>query len=184
MRWKLSQDSVESLFTGRKTPPCSSPMCLCRKWEVALRGHPHAVEEKPRAAVENVQSSIRALQLHQHLEGVGVPRSNGTASPSLKSPRSNAGLLASDSIYNPLSWPEGLSACVWSPHAAWQKVEVSRDQVTISGVWRQSRERFEVLTIQNKSAPGREVDTECVMLTPRWGHQSAPQSEEVWQLLI
>lgn len=172
-------------FTERKTPPYSSPVCLCRKWEVALRGHPHTVEGKTQSggwerAVINQSSAASSTPC----EGVGVLQSHETASPSLKSPRSNMGLLASDSIYNPLSWPKGLSACVWSPHAAWQKVEVLRDQVTISGVWRQSRERFNVLTIQNTSAPGREVDTKCVRLTPRWGHQSASQSEEVWRLLI
>lgn len=49
--------------------------------EVPLRGHPHTVNE-PQTTKVKVQSSIRALQFHQHHKDVGVLRGNGTHSPS------------------------------------------------------------------------------------------------------
>lgn len=49
-----------------------------------------------------------------------------------------------------------------------------------------AEKRLKVLSKEDKRERERvwKADTKCVVLTPRWGHQSAAQCGGVWQLLI
>lgn len=75
--WGKNKDEIKKMV--EKKSPYKKPTLL--SLEVPLRGHPHTVNE-PQTTKVKVQSSIRALQFHQHHKDVGVLRGNGTHSPS------------------------------------------------------------------------------------------------------
>lgn len=97
-------------------------------------------------------------------------------------------ILALIPAFSTTTYPAStLMLCQQSAHHMWweRETEIERGMGNRENKWK--GDDWSLVKRQEERLVGEWLSpnlTQSVMLTPRWGHQSAPQRDRVWQLLI